>query len=61
MFARMKADLHFLSTDFKLKEGEVVEVEDVKLPGHKRYWVRPVDGRWAGASMIVEPEDIKIF
>jgi hypothetical protein len=61
MYARMKTDLHFLSTSLKLKKGEIVEaIRATNIPG-KGYYVNPVDDRWCGANMLVDESDIKLF
>jgi hypothetical protein len=61
MYARMKTDLHFASTQLKLKKGEIVSaVKATNIPG-EGYYVDPVDDRWAGAKMLVGPGDIKLF
>jgi len=57
----MKTDLHFASTQLKLKKGEIVSVvRATNIPG-KGYYVDPVDDRWAGAKMLVDASDIKLF
>lgn len=59
----MKTDLTFSSMQFKLKRGEIVEaVRATNIPGkNKGYYVDPVDDRWAGAKMLVQASDIKLF
>jgi hypothetical protein len=60
-YARVKTDLHFISTNFRLKKGEIVEaVRATNIPG-KGYYVDPVDDRGAGAKMLVQASDIKLF
>lgn len=63
MYAHMKTDLTFSSMQFKLKRGEIVEaVRATNIPGkNKGYYVDPVDDRWAGAKMLVQASDIKLF
>jgi hypothetical protein len=56
-YARVKTDMQFCSTSFKLKKGEIVSV----VRADKGYYVDPVDDRWCGAKMLVGPGDIKLF